>query len=125
LIDAAIAGPEWDSTAIFLAWDDWGRLLRPRRPAAGRRERLRPAGARSRDQPVRPARVVDHQTLSFDAYVKFIEDDFLRGRRLNPRTDGRLDPRPMVREKASVLGNLAKDFNFKQKPRRPLILTPR
>ena len=30
-----------------------GRLLRPRRPAAGRRERLRPARARARHQPVR------------------------------------------------------------------------
>ncbi|MDQ2845586.1 MAG: phospholipase, partial [Actinomycetota bacterium] len=24
LINAAMSGPEWDSTAIFLAWDDWG-----------------------------------------------------------------------------------------------------
>jgi phospholipase C len=24
LIDAAMRGPDWDSTAIFLAWDDWG-----------------------------------------------------------------------------------------------------
>ena len=41
---------------------------------------------------------IDHQTLSFDAYVKFIEDDFLGGQRLDPRTDGRPDPRPDVRE---------------------------
>ena len=27
---------------------------------------------------------VDHQTLSFDAYDKFIEDDFLGGQRLDP-----------------------------------------
>ena len=27
---------------------------------------------------------VDHQMLSFDAYLKFIEDDFLRGQRLDP-----------------------------------------
>jgi phospholipase C len=31
---------------------------------------------------------IDHQTLSFDAYLKFIEDDFLGGQRLDPRTDG-------------------------------------
>ena len=43
---------------------------------------------------------VDHQTLSFDAYDKFIEDDFLGGQRLDPRTDGRPDPRPDVRENA-------------------------
>ena len=41
---------------------------------------------------------IDHQTLSFDAYVKFIEDDFLGGQRLDPQTDGRPDPRPDVRE---------------------------
>src|SRR5207248_10265146 len=37
---------------------------------------------------------VDHQVLSFDAYAKFIEDDFLGGARLDPATDGRPDPRP-------------------------------
>jgi phospholipase C len=65
---------------------------------------------------------IDHQILSFDAYAKFIEDDFLGGARLDPATDGRPDPRPGVRENAAVLGNLVRDFNFRQKPRRPLIL---
>jgi hypothetical protein len=65
---------------------------------------------------------IDHQILSFDAYNKFVEDDFLHGARLNPRTDGRADPRPNVRENARVLGNLVKDFNFKQRPKRVLIL---
>ncbi len=41
---------------------------------------------------------VAHQALSFDAYLKFVEDDFLGGERLNPRSDGRPDPRPFVRE---------------------------
>ena len=66
---------------------------------------------------------IDHQTLSFDAYVKFIEDDFLAGARINPTTDGRPDPRPDVRENASILGNLIRDFDFKQKPRSPLLLS--
>ena len=44
--------------------------------------------------------LVDHQTLSFDAYVRFIEDRFLGGQRLDPATDGRPDPRPSVRETA-------------------------
>ena len=50
---------------------------------------------------------IDHQTLSFDAYLKFIEDDFLGGQRLDPATDGRPDPRPDVRENATILGDLA------------------
>jgi hypothetical protein len=29
-----------------------------------------------------------------------------------------------VRERASILGDLSKDFNFAQKPRRPLLLSP-
>jgi phospholipase C len=66
--------------------------------------------------------VVDHQTLSFDAYDKFIEDVFLNGARIDPASDGRPDPRPDVRETASILGNLAADFDFTQQPRAPDLL---
>ncbi|MGO9873544.1 MAG: fibronectin type III domain-containing protein, partial [Acidimicrobiia bacterium] len=65
---------------------------------------------------------VDHQILSFDAYDKFIEDDFLNGQHLDPKTDGRPDPRPDVRENVSILGSLARDFNFNQPPRPPMFL---
>jgi phospholipase C len=65
---------------------------------------------------------IDHQTLSFDAYLKFIEDDFLNGQRLDPKTDGRPDARPTVRENAKILGSLTSGFAFAQKPRPPLIL---
>jgi hypothetical protein len=44
---------------------------------------------------------IDHQTFSFDACLKFIEDDFLGGQHLDPKTDSRTDPRPDVRENAS------------------------
>jgi hypothetical protein len=67
---------------------------------------------------------IDPQTLSFDAYLKFIEDDFLGGQRLDPATDGRPDSRPDVRENLSMLGSLQHDFNFSQSPRAPMILTP-
>jgi len=65
---------------------------------------------------------IDHQTLSFDAYLKFIEDLFLGGQRLDPTNDGRPDPRPTVRENVAQLGDLMKDFDFNQTPRPPLIL---
>jgi phospholipase C len=68
---------------------------------------------------------IDHQILSFDAYAKFIEDDFLHGERLDPATDGRSDPRPSVRENAPILGNLVRDFDFRQKPRAELLLPTR
>jgi phospholipase C len=117
-------GPEWKSTAIFLSWDDWGgfydHVIPPRVDENGYGLRV-PGLVIS---PYARRGFIDHQTLSFDAYAKFIEDDFLGGRRLDPKTDGRPDPRPDVRERAKILGNLVKDFDFKQKPRRPLILSP-
>jgi phospholipase C len=65
---------------------------------------------------------IDHQVLSLDAYLKFIEDRFLGGQRLDPATDGRPDPRPTVRENVSILGDLTNDFDFDQPPRPPMIL---
>ena len=67
-------------------------------------------------------RYIDHQVLSFDAYLKFIEDVFLGGQRLDPATDTRPDPRPDVRENAPQLGNLLRDFRFTGAPRRSLVL---
>ncbi len=122
LIDAVMHGPDWKSTAIFLAWDDWGgfydHVPPPVVDTAGYGMRV-PAMVIS---PYARSGVVDHQTLSFDAYLKFIEDDFLGGARINPLTDGRPDSRPDVRENAPVLGNLESDFNFSQRPRAPYFL---
>jgi phospholipase C len=122
LINTIMRGPAWHSTAIFLAWDDWGGFYDHVRPPVVDENGY---GLRVPGLVISPyARrgYVDHQRLSFDAYVKFIEDDFLKGQRIEPRTDGRPDPRPDVREDAAVLGDLAADFNFKQKPRPPLVL---
>jgi phospholipase C len=119
LVNAVMRGPDWSSTAIFLAWDDWGgfydHVVPPRVDANGYGLRV-PGIVIS---PYAKHGYVDHQTLSFDAYVKFIEDDFLGGQRLDPRTDGRPDPRPDVRENATVLGDLRADFDFSQSPRPP------
>ncbi len=122
LVNAVMKSRYWNSSAIFLAWDDWGGFYDHVKPpvvdAQGYGLRV-PALVLS---PYARKGYVDHQTLSFDAYLKFIEDDFLGGQRLDPKTDGRPDPRPDVRENESVLGNLTNDFDFAQKPRRPLLL---
>ncbi len=122
LINALMQSPDWDSTAVFLSWDDWGgfydHVVPPVVDRAGYGIRV-PAIVIS---PYARQGVIDHQTLSHDAYNKFIEDDFLGGARLDPATDGRPDPRPDVRENNPILGNLAFDFDFTQTPRPPLIL---
>jgi phospholipase C len=115
-------GPDWDSTAIFLSWDDWGGFYDHVVPPAVDRQGfgLRVPGIVI--SPYAKQGVIDHQTLSHDAYTKFIEDDFLGGQRLDPATDGRPDPRPDVRETSPILGDLTGDFDFNQTPRVPLIL---
>ena len=122
VINAAMRSPDWKSTAIFLAWDDWGgfydQVPPPRVDALGYGVRV-PGLVIS---PFAKRGYVDHQTLSFDAYLKFIEDDFLDGARLDPKTDGRPDKRPDVRENAPILGDLTRDFDFNQTPRAPIIL---
>ena len=122
LVNAVMRSRDWSSTAIFLAWDDWGgfydHVEPPQVDVNGFGLRV-PALVIS---PYARRGFVDHQLLSFDAYAKFIEDDFLGSARLDPRTDGRPDPRPSVRESQPQLGNLVRDFDFRQKPRLPLLL---
>jgi phospholipase C len=122
LINAVMTGPDWSSTAIFLTWDDWGgffdHVVPPRVDQNG--YGLRVPGLLI--SPYAKRGFVDHQTLSFDAYLKFIEDRFLGGQALDPSTDGRPDPRPTVREKVPTLGDLRAEFDFTQAPRPPMVL---
>ena len=122
LVNTIMQSPDWKSTAIFLSWDDWGGFYDNVAPPPIDRNGygLRVPGIVI--SPYAKRGYIDHQTLSFDAYNKFIEDDFLGGRTLNPRTDGRPDQRPDVRETKPALGNLVRDFNFDQKPRAPVVL---
>ncbi len=122
LVNAIMSGPDWSSTAIFLSWDDWGGFYDHVTPPTVDQNGygLRVPGIVI--SPYAKRGYIDHQVLSFDAYAKFIEDDFLGGQRLDPKTDGRPDPRPDVRETASQLGSLASDFNFDKPPSKPLVL---
>jgi phospholipase C len=122
LVNAVMRSSDWDSTAIFIAWDDWGGFYDHAVPPTVDQNGygLRVPGIVI--SPYARRGYVDHQILSFDAYDKFIEDDFLGGQRIDPRTDGRPDPRPDVRENEKILGNLVQDFDFSQTPRANLIL---
>ncbi|MDE3101588.1 MAG: alkaline phosphatase family protein [Chloroflexota bacterium] len=124
IVNAVMKSSAWSSTAIFLTWDDWGgfydHVAPPTVDANGYGLRV-PGIVIS---PYAKQGFIDHQTLSFDAYLKFIEDDFLGGQRIDPKTDGRPDPRPDVRENAAQLGDLTTDFDFSQSPRAPVLLPP-
>jgi phospholipase C len=119
LITTIGSGPDWGSTAIFLSWDDWGgfydHVIPPNVDSIGYGFRV-PGLVIS---PYARHDFIDSQTLSHDAYLKFIEDVFLDEERLDPATDGRRDSRPSVRETEPQLGDLLRDFDFSQSPREP------
>ena len=113
------AEPRLGVTAIFLAWDDWGGFYDHVEPPKvdGDGYGLRVPGIvispYARQRLHRPP----------DAELRRVPEVH-RGRlprRPAPRsaTDGRPDPRPDVRETLPILGNLANDFDFTQKPRPP------
>jgi phospholipase C len=123
VINAVGQSPVWDSSVILVSWDDWGGFydhVVPPPAVDGLGYGLRiPAFLVS---PYAKKGMVDHQTLSFESYLRLIEDVFLHGQRLDPKTDGRWDPRPSVRENDPALGDLTKELDLSQSPRPPLIL---
>ncbi len=123
LINAIMQSPDWNSTAIFLSWDDWGGFYDHVAPPTVDENGY---GLRVPGIVISPSArkaFIDHQVLSHDAYLKFIEDIFLGGSRLDPKTDARPDSRPNVRENMPQLGDLLNDFDFSQPPLPPLILS--
>jgi phospholipase C len=121
MINAVMQSPDWASSAIFLTWDDWGgfydHVVPPVVDVNGFGLRV-PGLVIS---PYAKRGFIDHQTLSFDAYLKFIQDRFLGSERLPGMP---LEPRPTVREDLPILGDLRRSFDFTQEPRAPLILDP-
>lgn len=123
LINRIMRSPCWGSTAIFLSWDDPGGFYDHVNPP---NVDVNGYGLRVPGLVISPyakSGFIDKQRLSHDAYLKFIEDDFLSSRRLDPKTDGRPDKRPDVREEAPGLGDIAADFDFSQQPKAPVLLS--
>ena len=113
IVNAAMRSPDWNSTAIFLSWDDWGGFYDHVVPPTVNGQGL---GLRVPGLVISPyARrgYIDHQVLSTDSYLRFIEDDFLGGQRIDPATDGRPDSRPPSPKRPRP-GRLAADFNFRK-----------
>jgi phospholipase C len=101
----------WNSCAIFLSWDDWGGFydhVVPPTTADGYGYGIRVPGLLI--SPYAKKGFVDRQTLSFDAYAKFIEDLFCNGTRVPTETSG--GSRPQQRENEPKLGNLLYEFDF-------------
>ena len=117
-----MSGPDWNSSAIFLTYDDIGGFYDHEPPpfnfdSLGLGLRV-PALIIS---PYAKKGLVDHQVCSTDCYLKFIEDAFLDGERMSQA--GRPDPRPDYRDAQPAYGDLSDDFDFIQPPQAAAILS--
>ena len=118
MINAVMQSQLWDTSAIFVTWDDWGGFYDHVPPPIVDENGYGMRVPGLVISPYAKEGYIDHQTLTFDAYLKLIEDRFLGGQRLP------LQGRPVVREEVFEFV-LEDSFDFTQEPREPLILDPR
>ena len=116
VINAVMAGPQWNSTALFLVWDDWGGFFDHVEPPIvetwtdGTPLRY---GFRVPCLVVSPyarAGYISHQTHSLVSILRFIETLF----KLEPLT-----------ERDARASDMLDCFDFSQAPRQPTALEPR
>src|SRR5207237_1080580 len=115
VVNSVMQSPDWNTSAIFITYDEFGGFYDHVVPPTIGGE---PYGIRVPGLVITPwakPGMLDSPPLTFVAYLKLVEDNFLGGQRINPATDGRPDSRPFVAED-NVPGDLINDFNFNQAP---------
>jgi len=140
VINAIMQSPYWNSTAIFLSWDDWGgfydHVVPPVVDTNLTSTPVQGYGLRVPGLTISAyaeSGVVDHALYSTDSYATFIEDVFIGGARLDPAKLGNPDNRPDIRDAltrvsfidghSEPIGNLMNEFDFTKPPRPPLVLS--
>jgi uncharacterized protein (TIGR03437 family) len=109
LVNAVMQGPDWPTTAIFIAWDDWGGFYDHVPPPVYGQAGL---GIRVGGLVISPyARqgYIDHKTYSFESYLRLVEERF-GVNSLNARDNNAND--------------MTDAFDFTQAPRAPVMLNP-
>jgi phospholipase C len=109
-LNAVMQGPDWDSTAVFLTWDDFGGFYDHVPPPAVDNFGFGPRVPFMIISPWVRSGLIDHTTLEFSSVLRLIEERF------------GLDPLTARDEQAN---DLIEAFDFKQDPLPPLILDTR
>ena len=109
VVNAVMNSPEWNSTAILIAWDDWGGFYDHVDPPKVDQYGL---GIRVPGLVVSPyARqgYVDHKTYSFESWLRLIEERF--------------GAKPMT-GRDNTANDMSDAFDFTQQPRSPMSMNP-
>jgi phospholipase C len=109
-LNALMQGPDWNTSAVFLTWDDFGGFYDHIAPPPVDVYGLGPRVPFLIISPYARAGHISHTQYEFSSVLKFIEDRF----GLTPLT-----------ERDGNANNTTDSFDFNQKPRPPLVLSQR
>jgi phospholipase C len=112
-MNAIMQGPidQWNSTAVFLVWDDWGGFYDHVPPPSKDRFGLGIRVPAIIISPYAVAGKISHTYYEFSSVLKFIEEAF-----------GGLPP---LTKRDANANDMTDSFDFNQTPIPPLVLTPR
>ena len=109
-INAIMQGPDWNSTAIFLTWDDFGGFYDHVPPPGIDQFGYGPRVPLLIISPYAKQGFISHTQYEFSSFLAFLESRF----RLTPLTT-----------RDAKANNVTDSFDFNQKPQGPLILATR
>jgi phospholipase C len=109
-LNAVMQGPDWNSTVVFLTWDDFGGFYDHVPPPVADRYGFGPRVPFLIISPWAKPGYISHTTLEFSSVLKFIEKRF----DLNSLT-----------QRDSVANDMFDSFDFDQTPLPPLLLATR
>ncbi len=106
-LNAVMQGPEWNSTVVFLTWDDFGGFYDHVPPPAIGTSTLGPRVPLLIISPYARKGYVSHTQYEFSSFLKFAEDRF---------------GLPALTARDSKAGDMLDSFDFNQEPQPTLIL---
>jgi phospholipase C len=109
-INAVMQGPDWNSTAIFLAWDDFGGFYDHVPPPIIDQYGLGIRVPLLIISPFSKPGFVSHTTYEFSSFLKFVEERFA----LSP-----------LAARDGAANDMLDSFDFSQTPLSPMVLTTR
>ncbi|HEV2351995.1 MAG TPA: alkaline phosphatase family protein [Terriglobia bacterium] len=109
-MNGLMQGPAWDSTAVFIAWDDFGGFYDHVPPPALDQFGLGPRAPLLIISPYAKPGYISHTVYEHSSILKFVEARY----QFQPLTS-----------RDTVASNMLDSFDFNQTPQLPLILQPR
>lgn len=109
-VNAVMEGPNWDSSAIFITWDDFGGFYDHVPPPVADQFGFGPRVPLLIVSPFAKPGFISHTTYEFSSFLKFAELRF---------------GLPPLQVRDTIAKSTTDSFDFSQKPLPPLILSPR